>query len=267
MRALEFLRSARVPRQFGRATLPMRWEERTAAIETSAGLTSTKRFTNYDAENDGVLRHTNGVMTPANALVAEILAIMHEPRAYCVLRRRCAAQQSRAFHTTRTYRGAGGTMSSSAARLRLEIDESAPLSSIELRDFYFAASKKNHPDVNPTATSADFIAVCGAFELLAAEIDEGGDGASIIRDAAIHMDVDEEVRYREACLDVLGLDAEKVEESKADEHFRLWLAGETYSTAVWNQFLSLNGGLVRRRLRIELGKEAGTDYTPKLKAS
>mgnify|MGYP006145266917 CR=1 FL=1 len=180
--------------------------------------------------------------------------------------RRCVALQSRAFHTTRsTY----AKMSSSAARARLEIEESQrSLSSMELRNFYLAASKKNHPDVSPTATSADFVAVCDAFELLAAEIDDsGGDGASIIRDAAIYMDADEEVVYREACLDVLGLDAEKVEESKADQHFRLWLAGDTYSTGVWNQFLAYNGGFVPRKLRVALGKEAGTDYTPKLKSS
>ena len=147
------------------------------------------------------------------------------------------------------------SMTSSRARAVLDIPASLDeLTPSTLRDAYFAASLRVHPDVNPGNTNTSFVRVTEAFEHLAESLVVGE--ADIIG-RGVELTVDEESAYREACLAVLGLSAEQVEQSKADEQFRLWLGGDTYSTTTWNTFLSLNGGLVPRNLRQSIGVNDG----------
>ena len=125
-----------------------------------------------------------------------------------------------------------------------------------LRNAYFQAAKECHPDSSKSCQSMSeaelnerFIQITEAYELLQKNLSsmgqtEGNEGTK--------MDVEEEVNYitktqeqnfRESCREVLGLDAETVEESKRCPLFREWLKGRTDAAFYWNTFFMLNGGL------------------------
>lgn len=143
----------------------------------------------------------------------------------------------------------------------------------ELRDAYFVAAKKCHPDAHVRRTSSDskqtkksedelkadlsirFLEITEAYELL-----QKHPGGTIKRSSkdrttsnASNTGADdvsiefitktEEQQFREACREYLGIDAEIVEESKRCPMFRIWLGGNTIDAFHWNLFLMKNGGL------------------------
>jgi hypothetical protein len=55
--------------------------------------------------------------------------------------------------------------------------------------------------------------------------------------------IQQEADFRVGCEQVLGLTAEKVEESKRCPLFREWLKGRTDSAYLWQSFLMQHGGL------------------------
>lgn len=116
----------------------------------------------------------------------------------------------------------------------------ATLTSTQLRQAYFAAAKKCHPDVaksrNDSSSSHDnFLRLTAAYEVLSAAV-TGVEDPSIIS-------ADEEADFRTACDLQLGVPAEIVEECKRSPVFRGWLAGRTDAAHTWRDFLMQNGGL------------------------
>jgi hypothetical protein len=110
-----------------------------------------------------------------------------------------------------------------------------------IRDAYYEAAKRCHPDVpretqDMSRSAHEFIRLTNAYELLR-------------RFYAVSDDVlqeDEEEQFRTACREWLGLSAEAVEESKRCPMFRKWLTTGTQSAEHWLNFLCMNGGLAPR---------------------
>ena len=137
--------------------------------------------------------------------------------------------------------------------------ESGNLSMGIIRGAYFKAAKECHPDSSTTCQSMSeaelnerFLHVTEAYELLQknfSSIDPlDGNKDSTKGDATMGGEVDyitktQEQHFRESCREVLGLDAETVEESKRCPLFREWLKGRTDAAFYWNTFFMLNGGL------------------------
>lgn len=117
----------------------------------------------------------------------------------------------------------------------------ATLTTAQLRQAYFAAAKKCHPDVAQSTSSSsssshdDFLRLTTAYEVLSAAV-AGVDDPSMIS-------ADEEADFRTACDLQLGVPAEIVEECKRSPVFRRWLAGRTDAAHTWRDFLMQNGGL------------------------
>ncbi|GFH55290.1 hypothetical protein CTEN210_11766 [Chaetoceros tenuissimus] len=126
-------------------------------------------------------------------------------------------------------------------------------SMLELRDAYFEAAKRCHPDANQDddevkARSSDlFLKVTEAYELLrkyprgdlsnSSEIDEDEYYEKNI------ISKTEEQFYRDAVYETLGMRAEDLEESKKCAMFRIWLAGGSHTAFHFNLFLMRHGGL------------------------
>jgi hypothetical protein len=111
-----------------------------------------------------------------------------------------------------------------------------------IRDAYYEAAKRCHPDVSTrevqdiSRSAQEFIRLTNAYEVLR-------------RKYTISEDVwqeDEEEQFRTACREWLGLSAEVVEESKRCPMFRKWLTTGTQSAEHWLNFLCMNGGLSPR---------------------
>ena len=114
----------------------------------------------------------------------------------------------------------------------------------ELRHAYFDAAKQCHPDLQRHkekengADALDFRDITAAYEhLLNHQINNG---------EKFQISQDEEDTYRQACLDVLGVPADIVEESKQNPMFRHWLGGNTDGAQHWRAFFSGHGGLAEK---------------------
>ena len=119
-----------------------------------------------------------------------------------------------------------------------------------------------HPDSNDNKNEAvedctvRFLDITNAYELLQDRAKVGTNGlnrnsnGSDSENDSYDMEDDrfvihesEEEKFRNACRDYLGLDADTVEESKRCPLFREWLKGKTDASFTWNNFFMLNGGL------------------------
>lgn len=102
----------------------------------------------------------------------------------------------------------------------------------------------------------DFIEITVAYEHLLQSKQSADSQSKNIHNIIDH---DEETEYRTACLDILGIPAEIVEESKKNPMFRQWLMGKTDAAMYWKMFLSKYGGLaekIRPRVQVGEGKKA-----------
>jgi len=136
----------------------------------------------------------------------------------------------------------------SAAKKLLGIIESTDVSLKELRAAYFRAAKRTHPDMKIYGQSTvngvdEFRRITEAYELLMASREMNG---TFEREAHDLISEEEEERYRNACISVLGIPAEIVEESKQNPMFREWLQGNTDGAQWWRMFLANNGGLAQK---------------------
>lgn len=151
-----------------------------------------------------------------------------------------------AAHTQSIYHLHRRTITTATAKSMLGFTEHCQFTVRELRHAYFEAAKLHHPDVvkqqlgTPTY---DFRDITNAYEHLlnSSHITSTPQNEPIITH-------DEEEEYRRACLDVLGIPAEIVEESKKNPMFRQWLMGKTDAAMVriWNEV----SGLVWRLFKI-----------------
>ena len=117
----------------------------------------------------------------------------------------------------------------------------------ELRNAYFVAAKRCHPDVvkqqHPGDEEAfDFRDITIAYEHLL-----HGDHIEYNPEEADNIVTrNEEEEYRDACKTMLGLPAEIVEESKQNPMFRKWLVGNTDAALHWRSFFAANGGMAQK---------------------
>jgi hypothetical protein len=141
----------------------------------------------------------------------------------------------------------------------------------DLRDAYFDAAKKCHPDSHSSlhsirvehAANGDgddrrraklssmFLEITEAYELLRKY--PGGYVNSSSKKSSFSVDEQdveydfisktEEQHYREAVQEALGIDAEALEESKRCPMFREWLKGKSHMAFHFNLFLMRHGGL------------------------
>ena len=132
-----------------------------------------------------------------------------------------------------------------------------------LRGAYFQAAKQCHPDSSSTCQSMtddeltqQFLQITEAYEFLQANLGSINNGSkkdeasssrsnNCFQDEQVvdYISRSEEEHYRLSCREVLGLDAETVEESKRCPLFREWLKGRTDAAFHWNTFLMIHGGL------------------------
>mmetsp|Transcript_527 Transcript_527/g.1326 ORF Transcript_527/g.1326 Transcript_527/m.1326 type:complete len:191 (-) Transcript_527:126-698(-) len=110
---------------------------------------------------------------------------------------------------------------------------------IQLRQAYYEAAKLCHPDVKDDGHKLDFRDLKDAFEHLMK-------GGHVTDDPSDEISLDEEQEYRRACIDVLGLKAEIVEESKQNPMFLHWLSGRTDGAQYWRNFFTAHGGLAQK---------------------
>ena len=138
--------------------------------------------------------------------------------------------------------------STSAALEVLNLTNKPNYTQLDLRDAYFHAAKRCHPDstfqkqsddVNVFDLTSKFMQLTDAYEYLQKQNDQPFDED----DHEIKISETEEEIYRENCREVLGLQAEVVEESKRCPLFRDWLRGNTDAALHWKIFFMLNGGL------------------------
>lgn len=126
-------------------------------------------------------------------------------------------------------------------------------SMLELREAYFEAAKRCHPDANQDdvevkARSSDlFLKVTEAYELLR-KYPRGdlSSNSEIDEDEYYEQNIiskTEEQFYRDAVYETLGMRAEDLEESKKCPMFRIWLAGGSHTAFHFNLFLMRHGGL------------------------
>jgi hypothetical protein len=115
-------------------------------------------------------------------------------------------------------------------------------------------AKKCHPDVVSTSESLDFLEITDAYEYLLKNKHHTS------QDYIVSLE--EEETYRQACLTILGIPAEIVEESKQNPMFRHWLSGNTDAAQHWRSFFAVHGGLALK-LRPPAGFLEGGSDTPK----
>lgn len=172
---------------------------------------------------------------------------------------------------TYTPRSSFRSISTKAARQLLGLplsssssNDNRPITVRELRAAYFEAAKKTHPDLmsnnNDIDSSGDsFRRVTEAYERLlhsrevvVLEVSDGDDNRQGGDHHHHHHHVisrQEEDEYRQACIQVLGIPAEIVEESKSNPMFRHWLGGNTDGAQHWRAFFSVHGGLAQKLRR------------------
>jgi hypothetical protein len=147
-------------------------------------------------------------------------------------------------------------ITTASAKSMLGFTEHCQFTIRELRHAYFEAAKLHHPDVikqHPNRNVFDFRDITNAYEhlLTSSHISHISEDEPIITH-------DEEDEYRRACLDILGIPAEIVEESKKNPMFRQWLMGKTDAAMHWKMFLTKYGGLAEKlRPRVQIGKGVG----------
>lgn len=144
----------------------------------------------------------------------------------------------------------------------------------ELRDAYFDAAKRCHPDTQKqsstkahsaapinedaqkAASSNLFLEITEAYEALQEFAASGRkvNSASSIIDEKDLIIKSEEQYYREAVKETLGIDADILEESKRCPMFRLWLKGGSHMAFHYNIFLMRHGGLARMLPEKQVGK-------------
>ena len=136
----------------------------------------------------------------------------------------------------------------------------------QIREAYFAAAKRCHPDTlgvdqksksdNETVQAAaqKFMQITEAYEVLLNYTITAGEFMD-------QYQVDEEKEFRQACRDYLQLPAEIVEESKRCPMFRKWLIGNTDSAFHWRMFLQLHGGLAPKLKSSFLSIQAGSNIS------
>ena len=135
----------------------------------------------------------------------------------------------------------------------------------ELREAYYKAAMECHPDVaaqppqqahddevnnnqnkknnkKKTAVTMDFRELTEAYDYLLQHGHVNTDAPELYET----MSKDDERDYRAACVHVLGLRAELVEESKQNPMFLRWLSGNTDGAQIWRNFLDTQGGLAQR---------------------
>mmetsp|Transcript_41929 Transcript_41929/g.82199 ORF Transcript_41929/g.82199 Transcript_41929/m.82199 type:complete len:203 (+) Transcript_41929:226-834(+) len=157
------------------------------------------------------------------------------------------ATQRRALSTTTRIYKEKWSVTEAKKLLGLTPDTQPTVKAVRLA--YFAAAKRTHPDsTDEKSSSADdggddegqaFRKITEAYELLLSSGDVDDTCESLIT-------AKEEAEYRSACLNVLGIPAETVEESKADPAFRDWLNGNSNCAKWWRMFLANNGGLAQK---------------------
>jgi curved DNA-binding protein CbpA len=141
---------------------------------------------------------------------------------------------------------AARSISTSVAKSLLGLTPNSKPTMKELRFAYFRAAKQCHPDVKTKSVgphfdeAIEFRRITEAFERLMSsdEVEE--------KHADLGISKEEELEYREACKNQLGLPAEIVEESKQNPIFRHWLAGNTDAAHYWRSFFSGHGGLAQK---------------------
>jgi hypothetical protein len=145
-------------------------------------------------------------------------------------------------------------ITTAVAKSMLGFTEHSKFTIRELRHAYFEAAKLHHPDVikqhqnNTDIKQYDFRDITIAYEHLLNSPHTSQTDEPIITH-------DEETEYRTACLDILGIPAEIVEESKKNPMFRQWLMGKTDAAMHWKMFLSKHGGLAEKLVpRVQVGK-------------
>jgi hypothetical protein len=127
----------------------------------------------------------------------------------------------------------------------------------ELRQAYFEAAKKCHPDAMqahphrltderkpPQDIAHQFRLVTQAYELLSNKVQDTNESGDLPHQ--------QQVEFRSACQSILGVDAEIVEECKRDPKFRQWLKGNTDAAIYWRNFFAVHGGLAPM-LEIHMG--------------
>eukprot|EP00980_Cylindrotheca_fusiformis_P006617 scaffold1390_cov138-Cylindrotheca_fusiformis.AAC.20 len=109
-------------------------------------------------------------------------------------------------------------------------------------------AKKCHPDMQDEGMDeeekVDFLELTEAYEYLLYNNTTTQKGTN--EDSNLLISLEEEETYRQACLAVLGIPAEIVEESKQNPMFRHWLGGNTDGAQHWRSFFSVHGGLAQR---------------------
>lgn len=140
------------------------------------------------------------------------------------------------------YARPGRFITTSAAARKLLGLPSIPhtISVSELRLSYYAAAKKCHPDVqiDTNALKVDFLEVSRAYDFLKQE--------AVQSTTNYVTSEEEELQFRAACEQQLGLSAEIVEECKQSPTFLRWLSGRTDAAQFWRDFFHQNGGLEPR---------------------
>jgi len=130
-------------------------------------------------------------------------------------------------------------VTTSKAKVMLGFSQDCKPTVSELRQAYYEAAKKCHPDVKEDDHKLDFRVLKDAYEHLV-------NGGHVSNGSSEDITVDEENDYRNACMHILGLKAEIVEESKQNPMFLHWLSGRTDGAQYWRNFFTHHGGLAQK---------------------
>ena len=137
--------------------------------------------------------------------------------------------------------------------------------STQIRDAYFTAAKRCHPDLVVSDSEKDiaraaqqFIRLSDAYDLIRKNDSVLSSSSSTTTTTTAATTESEQVlqseedAFRAACEQWLGLSAEVVEDSKRCPMFRQWLVNGGKSAVHWLNFLRINGGLTPRLRPLKL---------------
>jgi hypothetical protein len=116
----------------------------------------------------------------------------------------------------------------------------------ELRHSYFEAAKQCHPDMKRQNEDGETVHVVLDFRDITEAYEHLLNGNHVRDGEDFLISLDEEDHYRQACLVVLGISADIVEESKQNPMFRHWLDGNTDGAQHWRAFFAVHGGLAQK---------------------
>jgi hypothetical protein len=116
----------------------------------------------------------------------------------------------------------------------------------ELRHAYFEAAKQCHPDMQRQNENDETAHVLLDFRDITEAYEHLLNGKHVRDGEDFRISLDEEDQYRQACLHILGIPADVVEESKQNPMFRQWLSGNTDGAQYWRAFFSAHGGLAQK---------------------